>query len=121
MLGIALRTSSAGRSGSGAADNKAETTPVKNASNPSFDDRLELAVPAGLPRPLSLDVGIWDKDYHKDDDLLATQRIDLSTAASGLMRYHRIKCPALAEGAEIKMLAFKWEIVDAEPADDDED
>ena len=28
---------------------------------------------------------------------------------------------ALAEGAEIKMLAFKWEIVDAEPADDDED
>ena len=105
----------------GSADNKAETTPVKNAANPSFDDRLELAVPAGLPRPLSLDVGIWDKDYHKDDDLLATQRIDLSTATSGLMRHHRIKCPALAEGAEIKMLAFKWEIVDAEPADDDED
>ena len=52
---------------------------------------------------------------------LATQRIDLSTATSGLMRYHRINCPALAEGAEIKILAFKWEIVDAEPADDDED
>ena len=42
-------------------------------------------------------------------------------ASAGLMRYHRIKCPALAEGAEIKMLSFKWEIVDAEPADDDED
>ena len=83
--------------------------------------RLDADSSGSVPRPLSLDVGIWDKDYHKDDDLLATQRIDLSTASSGLMRYHRIKCPALAEGAEIKMLAFKWEIVDAEPADDDED
>ena len=35
--------------------------------------------------------------------------------------HHRIKCPALAEGAEIKMLSFKWEIVDAEPTADDED
>ena len=49
-----------------------QTAPVANATDPAWEDTLELALPAGFSGEGELRVRVWDDDVTKDDDAIGS-------------------------------------------------
>ena len=88
------------------------TDPVPNAADPSWEDEIEISIPAGCVPPFRLRVRVWDDDVTKEDDAIACAEVELSEEMSVVGTATAIERKVLTGRAELPdcEVSFKCEL-----------